>query len=77
VAKKSHGDYDDFSIPVKLKAWLKAPAGTPVTKVDIAEGRKLPICDANLTVVAPKGKVIQLETEEDVKNAMICCGCAR
>jgi len=77
VSKKSHGDYEDFSMPDKLSAWLKAPANTPVTKVPIAEGRQLPICDKGLTVVAPKGKVIFLETEEDVKNAMICCGCAR
>jgi hypothetical protein len=77
VAKKSHGDYDDFSIPQKLKAWLKAPAGTPVTEVAISDKRKLPIGDKQSTVVAPKGKVIQLEKEEDVKNALICCGCAR
>ena len=77
VAKKSHGDYSDFSIPAQLQNWLATPPGTPPPKVPIAEGRELAVCDNKLTVVAPKGCVIYLESDEDVKNALICCGCHR
>jgi len=45
-----------------------------VGKVQITEKRQLAVCDKGITVVAP-GKVLYLETEEDVKNALICCGC--
>jgi uncharacterized Zn-binding protein involved in type VI secretion len=64
------------NMPKVLKAWLQAPARTPVPKVPITEKRELSVCDANLTVVAPKGKVLHLESHEDAKNALICCGCA-
>lgn len=77
VAKKGKGDYADFSIPQQLKTWLGSKPGTPPPKVPIAEGRELPVCDNKLTVVAPKGCVIYLESDEDVKNALICCGCHR
>lgn len=72
VSKTSKGDYSDFSVPVKLKGWLKS--GGPVPKVEIAEGRFLPICDSKLTVVAPN-KTIFVDDPEDVRNALICCGC--
>lgn len=63
-------------MPKALDSWLKAPAKTPVEKVQITEKRQLAVCDKGITVVAP-GKVIFLETEEDVKNALICCGCGK
>jgi hypothetical protein len=61
-----------FSIPVLLKEWLKT--GGPVPEVEIAEGRFLPVCDSKLTVVAPN-KTIFVDDPEDVRNALICCGC--
>ena len=68
----------DFSIPDELGKWLGSAPGTEVPKVKIAEGRDgFPICDNKLAVVAPKGGVIYLESDEDVKNALICCGCHR
>jgi hypothetical protein len=72
VSKKSEGDYSDFSIPAKLKGWLTT--GGPVPTVEIAKGRSLPICDNELTVVAPN-KTIFVDDPEDVRNALICCGC--
>jgi hypothetical protein len=69
-------DHADFSIPAQLKAYLKSDATKPPT-VPIAEGRNLPICDSKLTVVAPKGAVIYLENDEDVKTALLCMGCDR
>ncbi len=67
-----------FSIPTLLKKWLKSDPGTPVPTVKLAEGRDpLNACDDKLTVVAPDGLVIYLETHEDVKNALVCCGCAK
>ena len=77
VAKKSKGDYSDFSIPQLLGEWVGSPPGTPPPKVPIAEGRELPACDNELAVVAPNGTVIFLESDDDVKNALICCGCHR
>jgi hypothetical protein len=63
-----------FSIPVLLKEWLKT--GGPVPEVEIAEGRFLPVCDSKLTVVAPN-KTIFVDDPEDVRNALICCGCGK
>ena len=74
VSKTSEGDYSDFSIPAKLKGWLQT--GGPVPKVEIAKGRFLPICDNELTVVAPN-KTIFVDDPEDVRNALICCGCGK
>jgi hypothetical protein len=71
---KEKTDHADVDMPKALDAWLKAPANTPVGKVQITEKRQLAVCDKGITVVAP-GKVLYLETEEDVKNALICCGC--
>jgi len=68
----------DFSIPDELGKWLNSSPGTKVPTVKIAEGRDgFPVCDNKLAVVAPKGAVIYLESDEDVKNALICCGCHR
>jgi len=47
-----------------------------VPKVEIAEGRFLPVCDSKLTVVAPN-KTIFVDDPEDVRNALICCGCGK
>lgn len=75
--KKDHVP-EGFSMPRMIHGWLNSPPGTPVPGVVIAEGRDpLPVCDNKLTVVAPKGCVIYLESDEDVKNALICCGCGR
>jgi hypothetical protein len=71
---KEKTEHADVDMPKALDAWVKAPANTPVQQVQITEKRQLPVCDKGLTVVAP-GKAIFLETEEDVKNALICCGC--
>jgi hypothetical protein len=76
VSRKAAGDFSDFSIPVMLKAYLKSDAKKP-PKVRISEKRKAPICDNKLTVVAPKGAVIYLESDEDVKTALLCMGCDR
>jgi hypothetical protein len=74
---KEKTEHADVDMPKALDAWLKAPANTPVSKVQITEKRQLAVCDKGLTVVAPGGKVILLESEEDVKNALICCGCGK
>lgn len=66
-----------FSMPEELGAWLKAPAGTPLPPpLDIGKGRKLPVCDDKLTRVG-SGKVTHVDTLEDVKNSLICEGCAK
>ncbi len=70
-------DFADFSIPAKLKSYLQDKDAKKPPTVPIAEGRNLPICDAKLTVVAPKGAVIYLESDEDVKAALLCMGCDR
>lgn len=66
-----------FSVPAILKAFLQSDPGTPVPGLKIAEGRNpLPAVDAPLTVVGP-GTVTVLEAPEDVKDALICAGCAK
>jgi hypothetical protein len=69
-------DFSDFSIPTLLDAWVKSPAGTPPPKVQIASDRMMPAVDNNLTIVYPGGVVVA-ESNEDVKDAMICMGCAK
>ena len=69
-------DFADFSIPAQLNAWVRSPAGTPVPKVQIASDRMMPVVDNNLTIVYPGG-VVHAEGNEDVKDAMVCMGCAK
>ena len=74
-SKASGGhDYKDFSIPDLMKGWLGSPPGTDPPKVQIAADRQLPAVSKNLTVVYPGG-VVNLEENEDVKNALICMAC--
>jgi hypothetical protein len=65
----------DVNMPRALDEWLKAPANTPVRQIQITPQRKLAVCDKKLTVVAPQGTVLALDTAEDGKNALICAGC--
>lgn len=66
-------DFSSFSIPQLLVAWLNSPSPDP-PKVQIAASRSMPACDSNLTAVFPGGTV-HLKTTQDVKDALICCGC--
>jgi hypothetical protein len=70
---------DDITVnmPAAMDAWVKSPAGTPVAKVKITPKRELAVCDEKLTVVAPQGTVLALDTTEDAKEALICAGCAK
>lgn len=65
----------EVNMPEATAAWLSSPAGTPVKKVKITPKRELPVCDEKLTVVAPQGTVLALDTTDDAKNALICAGC--
>jgi hypothetical protein len=73
VAKKSHGDFSDFSVEEKLTTWLRSKKPDP-PKLQIAASRSMPACDKNLTVVYPGG-VVHLAENQDVKDAMLCMGC--
>ena len=73
VAKKSHGDFSDFSVEDKLTEWVGGSSADP-PKLQIAASRQMPACDKNLTVVYPGG-VVHLAKNEDVKDAMLCMGC--
>ncbi len=73
VAKKSHGDFSDFSVEEKLTEWVNSAEKDP-PKLQIAASRQMPACDKNLTVVYPGGTV-HLAENEDVKDALICMGC--
>ena len=75
VARKPK-DYSDFSTPKLMQSYLNSDAKEP-PKVQISEKRSIPAVDSNLTVVAPQGRVMTLESDEDVKNALLCAGCAK
>jgi hypothetical protein len=68
-------DYASFSIPKLLKSYLSDPTAKEPPRVPISPSRTLPACDNNLTVVAPGKCVVHLESDEDVKSAMLCLGC--
>lgn len=75
---KADGVPKKFSMPALLSGWLASPKGTPVPKVTIAAERPpMPACDSKLTAVGPKGGIVYLETADDAKEALKCCGCAR
>jgi hypothetical protein len=64
-----------FSIPALLDEWLTQPWGTPGPTVQIAEGRKpMEVVDTQMTVVTRKG-ASTLESADDAKDFLICCGC--
>ena len=65
----------DFSTPELMTSYLGSSATTP-PKIQISEKRSIPAVDSNLTVVAPAGRVVTLESDEDVKKALLCAGCA-
>ncbi len=75
----------EAEMPMHVKKWLNDPPGTTyplaggkvatAPQVRITPDRMLNVCDEKLTVVAPKGKVLQLDSHEEIKNALICCSC--
>jgi hypothetical protein len=75
VARKPK-DYSDFSTPKLMESYLNSDAKEP-PEVQISETRTLPAVAKDLTVVAPDGRVMTLESNEDVKDALLCAGCAK
>ena len=75
VARKPK-DHSDFSTPKIMTDYLNSDAKEP-PKVQISDARSIPAIDNNLTVVAPDGRVMTLESDEDVKDALLCAGCAK
>ena len=73
---REHGgkEYSSFSSPELKSAWLRGRKVHP-PKVTIAEGRQMYAYDQELTIVAPQGNVMYLDSHKDVKTALICCGC--
>ena len=69
-------DHSDFSTPKLMANYLNSDAKEP-PKVQISDKRSIPAVDKNLTVVAPEGRVMTLESDEDVKDALLCAGCAK
>ena len=70
------GGLKPFKMPDLVKQNLQN-APNAKAEVDFSPGRKpMRVIDTPLTMVAPKGAVAKLEKEEDVKDAMICEGCA-
>lgn len=68
------GDLPKFSMPERVKTGLQTGTNP---EVQFAAGRKgMKAIDSPLTVVAGNGVVIALESEQDVRNALICEGCA-
>lgn len=73
--KAELGGLKPFKMPDLLKKNLAGDPNAP-SEVEFAKGRKpMRVIDTPLTVVAGKGVVIALESEQDVKDAMICEGC--
>lgn len=68
------GEFGNFDVPKMLKRYLASKDTTP-PRIQISKTRSLPMLDNNLTVVAPNGRVMTLESDEDVKNALLCAGC--
>lgn len=65
------------NFPQELTNYLKSDLKKP-PKIQIAPDRDpFPVCDNKLTVVGPDEYVVYFESDEDVKNALMCCGCAR
>ena len=63
-------------VPKVMKKWLKDTTGKAKNEIVVDPTRgPAKAVDTDLTVVAPAGCVIFLENEEDVKKALICCGC--
>jgi hypothetical protein len=74
--KKEIGGLKPFKMPDLVKRNLQGDPKAPA-EVEFSPGRKpMRVIDTPLTMVAPKGAVVKLEKEEDVKDAMICEGCA-
>jgi hypothetical protein len=74
--KKEIGGLKPFKMPDLVKRNLQGDPKAP-PEVQFSPGRKpMRVIDTPLTMVAPKGAVVKLEKEEDVKDAMICEGCA-
>ncbi len=73
VPRKSEGENVDDNFPERIKGWLNSPSPDP-PKVPIGGGRALPACDNCLTAVSP-GKIVYLESNQDVKDALVCSGC--
>ena len=74
--KTEIGGLKPFKMPDLVKKNLQNAPNAPA-EVNFSPGRKpMRVIDTPLTMVAPKGAVAKLEKEEDVKEAMICEGCA-
>lgn len=74
--RKEIGGLKPFKMPDLLKRNLQKDPKAPA-EVEFSPGRKpMRVIDTPLTLVAPKGAVAKLEKESDVKDAMICEGCA-
>ncbi len=67
--------YAEKDIPRQMLNYLNSNDTTP-PKVKLTEKRQMTVLDNELTVVAPEGRVVTLETDEDVKAGLLCAGCA-
>jgi hypothetical protein len=65
-----------FSMPQKVKSWLRSPRDTPISKVPIAKGRELAIIEDKLTVVTPQG-ASTLDGTTRTHDYLVCCGCTK
>ncbi len=66
-----------FSMPEKMKDCLNDSTLTESPQVKFAKDRPpMKVIDTPLTVIAGKNVVIFLDSFEEAKNALICCGCA-
>jgi hypothetical protein len=73
--RKEIGGLKPFKMPELVKGVLRGD--TSKSEVEFAAGRNpMRVIDTPLTMVAPKGAMAKLDSEDNVKDAMICEGCA-
>ena len=67
----------NINMPKDYPAYLASDLKEPPKK-DLGEDRPpMAVCDNKLTAVGPDEYVVYFESHEDVKTALVCCGCAR